>query len=118
MLARTLSLPDAAAITPSDTADNTFSFITVSGSGDVKVTTEAGTAVTFANVPAGFRLRIRTQRVWSTGTTATGLVGHRPGRAPHLTSGLPALPEGYVFLVDSDGNYLVDSDGAYFIGAA
>jgi hypothetical protein len=28
------------------------------------------------------------------------------------------LPTGYLFLIDSSGNYLVDSNGAYLIGAA
>ena len=66
---------DARAITKSDTADNTFAYIYVGGAGDVKVTTEAGTAVTYT-VAAGATIYVRTKLVWSTGTTATLMVGH------------------------------------------
>ena len=70
---------DAVAITPSDTAQsNTFEDVYVGGTGDVKVTTEAGTDVTFKSVPVGFRLNIRVIRVFSTGTTATLMVGYIP----------------------------------------
>lgn len=68
---------DAAAITTSDTADNTWSYVYVGGTGDVKVTTEQGTAVVFEDVPAGSYLWVRTRLVWATGTTATLMVGHR-----------------------------------------
>lgn len=65
----------ASAITPSDTAANIFTRIYVGGTGNVKVTTESGNAVTFTAVPVGTVLPIRTSLVWATGTTATNLVG-------------------------------------------
>lgn len=33
-------------------------------------------------------------------------------------AGFPPPPAGYVYLVDSSGNYLVNANGAYLIGAA
>lgn len=47
----------------------------VSGAGDVKVVTIGGSTVVFAAVPAGTILPVACVRVFSTGTTATGLVG-------------------------------------------
>jgi hypothetical protein len=34
------------------------------------------------------------------------------------TANLPPLPNGFVFLVDTDGAFLTDADGAYLIEAA
>ena len=65
----------AKAITKSDSVANEFSGIYVGGTGDVKVTTVEGDAVVFSAVPAGTTLRIQTVLVWSTGTTATNMVG-------------------------------------------
>jgi hypothetical protein len=65
---------DATAVTTSDTADNTYAYLYVGGTGNVKVTTEAGTDVTFTSVPVGY-LWVRTRLVWATGTTATNIVG-------------------------------------------
>ena len=63
---------DAAAVTPSDTADlPQFSVIYVGGAGNVKVTTAQGSAVTFSGVNAGTVIPVRVRRVWATGTTAT-----------------------------------------------
>lgn len=63
---------DAAAVTPSDSADlPQFSVIYVGGAGNVKVTTAQGSAVTFSGVNAGTVIPVRVRRVWSTGTTAT-----------------------------------------------
>lgn len=42
--------------------------------GDVRVTTVGGDDVTFANVPVGF-FAVSVKRVWSTGTTASGIRG-------------------------------------------
>lgn len=66
----------ALAITPSDTADLPVSSraLYVGFTGDVRVTTVAGHTVTFANVPAGSILPVRTRRVFDTGTTATNIV--------------------------------------------
>ena len=63
---------DAAAVTPSDSADlPQFSVIYVGGAGNVKVTTAQGSAVTFSGVNAGTVIPVLVRRVWSTGTTAT-----------------------------------------------
>lgn len=63
---------DAAAVTPSDSADlPQFSVIYVGGAGNVKVTTAQGSAVTFSGVNAGTVIPVRVRRVWATGTTAT-----------------------------------------------
>lgn len=32
-----------------------------------------------------------------------------------VSVGLPDLPAGFAFIVDSDGDYLVDSNGCYFV---
>lgn len=69
---------DAVAITTSDTASNNFMDVYVGGAGNVKVTTAKGTDVTFSGVPVGFKIGIEVSKVWSTGTTATNLVGFRP----------------------------------------
>jgi hypothetical protein len=42
--------------------------------GDVRVTTVGGDDVTFTNVPVGF-FPVSVKRVWSTGTTASGIRG-------------------------------------------
>ena len=47
----------------------------VGTTGDVKVTTVSGNAVTFVGVPAGYLLPVSVRRVWSTGTTASDFVG-------------------------------------------
>lgn len=63
--------------TASDSADlpyNTRALI-VGVAGNVKLTDPDGNTDTFA-LPAG-QLSVRAQRIWATGTTATGLVGIR-----------------------------------------
>jgi hypothetical protein len=64
-------------ITPSDSTDHTFSCknLYVGGAGSLKVTTFGGDTQTFANVTAGTLLPLHVKRVWSTGTTATNIVG-------------------------------------------
>lgn len=67
---------DAQAITPSDTVNlSTAMVIWVGGAGNIKVTTAQGTAITFTGVLAGSILPVQVLRVWSTGTTATNMVG-------------------------------------------
>lgn len=65
------------AVTPSDTANFSFTVrgIYVGTAGNVVAVTEGGTAVTFSNVPAGTILPVRANRVNSTSTTASNLVG-------------------------------------------
>ena len=65
---------DAAAVTPNDSTNlSQPSVIYVGGSGNVKVTTAQGTAVTFVGVNAGTVIPVQVIRVWSTGTTATSM---------------------------------------------
>lgn len=70
---------DAFSITPDDSNDlPDIAVVYVGdpgGTGAVKVTTAAGTDVTFVGLPAGFVIPVQVRRVWSTGTTATSLVG-------------------------------------------
>lgn len=66
----------AAAITKSDTADNTYSYIYVGTTGNVVVETEDGQTVTFTAVPAGQYVWCRVRKVMAA-TTASNLVGLR-----------------------------------------
>lgn len=43
--------------------------------GDMKVTTVGGDVVTFTNLSAGSLMPVSVKRIWSTGTTASGIVG-------------------------------------------
>lgn len=71
----TVSAYDAAAVTPSDSADiRTTRGLWVGGGGNVKVDMAYGTTVTFSNVPAGTPLPVQVTRVYATGTTATLIV--------------------------------------------
>lgn len=66
----------AAAITPSDTINlANVSVVYVGVTGNVKVTTANGDVVTFTGVLAGSVIPVQVLRVWSTGTTATTMVG-------------------------------------------
>lgn len=62
-------------VTPSDTADIYMASraINVATTGAVRVTTVGGTTETIY-IAAGIAFPIRAQRVWQTGTTATGIV--------------------------------------------
>ncbi len=64
------------AITPDDLTDlpNAVRCLNVTTSGAVRVTTVAGDTETI-HVAAGITFPIRAQRIWTTGTTATGIVG-------------------------------------------
>lgn len=62
-------------VTPTDSADLTVAprgFMALS-SGTIKLTGMDGVACTF-QIAAGVMLPLRATRVWSTGTTATGIV--------------------------------------------
>ena len=63
----------AAVVTPNDGADlaNDAQVLVVAVAGDIKVTTTGGEAVTIP-FPAGWT-PIEVERVWATGTTATGI---------------------------------------------
>lgn len=67
----------AAAVTPSDEADLATSTrgLYVGASGDVKVTLVGGETVTLVDLAAGVVHPLRVQRVHSSDTDATGIVG-------------------------------------------
>ena len=67
----------AFAITGNDSTDLTVypRAIYVGGAGNVKVTTLGGDTVTLNGAVAGSILPVRVVRVFSTGTTATNLIG-------------------------------------------
>lgn len=68
---------NAFAVTPHDTNELTAHTrgIYVGVTGNVKVTTSGGDAVTFVGLAAGVIHPIRAKIIWSTGTTATSIVG-------------------------------------------
>lgn len=73
-----IEFSDAVAITKSDSTDLTASSIRglyVGGTGDLAITTKAGSTVTFKAVPVGFVLHLPIAKVMSTNTTATNIVG-------------------------------------------
>lgn len=64
------------AITPADSdLSAQVRAIYIGGSGNVRITDPQGTVVTFSNCPTGLILPVMCKRVWSTGTTATNIVG-------------------------------------------
>lgn len=66
---------DAAIVTPNDSAGISAPFaLYIGGAGDLRVTMIDGTDVTFTAVTSGSILPIRVNKVWSTSTTATGIV--------------------------------------------
>lgn len=65
----------ATSVTLSDSANNSYSALYVGTGGNVKVTTQDGNAVTFSNVPSGGYIWVQTSLVWSTGTTASNIIG-------------------------------------------
>lgn len=66
--------PNAAAVTPSDTSDNTGIALYVGGAGNVAFETQSGQIVTFSNISASTIIPLRFGKVLATGTTATSLV--------------------------------------------
>lgn len=66
--------PACASVSPSDSTDLTYvSIVRVGTAGDVKITDSEGNAVTIPSVQAGETLPVLVARVWSTGTTASGM---------------------------------------------
>ena len=69
---------DAASVTPHDsTVQPKFKALYIGTSGDLKVTTASGNAVTFKTVPVGFFPLANAKLIWSTGTTAAEIIGLR-----------------------------------------
>ena len=66
----------ALSVTPNDNDDLDFPAraLYVGGGGDVSLIAVGGDTTTFAGLPAGFILPVRTSRVRATGTTATGII--------------------------------------------
>lgn len=65
-----------AAVTPNDSADMTYTArsLWVGTGGNVKVNTLDASTITLTNVPDGTLLPVQCKRVYSTGTTASGIV--------------------------------------------
>jgi hypothetical protein len=75
---RTSPAEDAKTVTPSDSVDlpdGVCKSFGVGVAGDVKVTTAKGTTLVIPGVPAG-PYPLKCSRIWSTSTTATGIVAH------------------------------------------
>jgi len=68
------NVKDGADITPNDTNEQRYAALYVGGAGDIKVDTDVGTTLTFVGVQAGF-FPVAVSRVYSTGTTATNIIG-------------------------------------------
>lgn len=69
---------DAVAVTKSDSVEQNFAGLYIGGTGDVAVKGIGGVAVTFSAVPVGTFLPIAVNRVMSTNTTATLILGLIP----------------------------------------
>jgi len=80
-----LQVGRAAAVTPSDTVNipsvssqdgsgNNGCVLYVGGAGNLRVLTIGGDDVLFSNIQAGSFLPVQVKRVYSTNTTATGIV--------------------------------------------
>lgn len=67
---------DAGSVTPNDSADlsKPARALYIGAGGDVKVTTEGGSDVTFTDVVGGTILPVRVTKVFATGTTAADIV--------------------------------------------
>lgn len=66
---------NGAAVTPNDSADLARSGILYVGTGgSVVITTVGGDTLTLTGVPSGSWIPVRVKRVFSTGTTASGIV--------------------------------------------
>ncbi|TGV26342.1 hypothetical protein [Mesorhizobium sp. M4B.F.Ca.ET.143.01.1.1] len=66
---------NATAVTKSDSTAVLFNAVYVGGTGDLALRPVNGTAVTFSGVPAGTIIPLKCDRVMSTNTTATNIVG-------------------------------------------
>lgn len=64
-------------ITPADAGAIYATSLYVGTGGDIAVDMENGDTVTFSAVPSGAIMPIRVRRVYSTGTTASNIVGLR-----------------------------------------
>ncbi|WP_375229896.1 spike base protein, RCAP_Rcc01079 family [Roseobacter sp. S98] len=65
------------AVTPSDSEDlaQVTRALYVGGGGDLAVRAKDGSQATFVSLKAGQMIPVRVSRVFSTGTTATGIIG-------------------------------------------
>lgn len=67
----------ASAVTPSDTADNYFSYLYVGTGGDVVVDGQnGGASITHKNVASGSYIWLKVSKVRATNTTASDIVGY------------------------------------------
>lgn len=66
----------AVAVTKSDSAANTYTYLYVGTGGNLAITpADGGSAVTLVGVPNGSFVWVRTAKVMSTNTTASDIVG-------------------------------------------
>lgn len=104
---------DAFAITASDSLPlkTRVDAIYVGGAGAVALETEGGDNVTFAAVPVGTTLKFSTDKVLSTGTTATNLLGlvYNVLVGTSTGTGGGAIIDPYIF--DDSGAALLADDG-------
>ena len=75
-----LNARDAKTVTPNDATDLTSAAMAlyVGTGGNIQVTTVGGTTLTFTNVQGGSYLNVQVKRVWSTSTTASGIIALLP----------------------------------------
>ncbi len=103
---------DGYAVTASDSADlpRSADAIYVGGAGAIKLVTEGGHVTTFAAVPVGTILPVRTTRIYSTDTTATNLVALN-WQADY--GGSEVLPSASIEseIVDRAGAFVLDRRG-------
>lgn len=69
---------EAFSVTPSDSLNNNFSYLFVGTGGNLAFVPEGGSStITLNNVPTGSFVWVRTNKVMSTNTTASQIVGFR-----------------------------------------
>lgn len=75
-----LNARDAQSVTPADGSDlsKIAMALYVGTGGNIQVTTAGGTTLTFTNVQGGSYLNVQVKRVWSTSTTASGIIALLP----------------------------------------
>lgn len=74
-----LTIFGGAAVTLHDSNANQFDAIYVGVTGTLKITTKSGDVLTLKGLIAGTIYKIDTAVIWSTGSTATDIVGLRLG---------------------------------------
>ena len=75
---RTQYAREVTPVTPSDSVDLALvcRAISLTVAGDIQITTKDGTTVVITGLAAGIMHPIGAQRIWSTNTTATGIIAY------------------------------------------